>query len=113
MIVAFEQFARPLIYRLLGQAEPLRRQVSVVPTRKIPSKLGIEEFLRVKLGRVGGRIVATPLPRGAGSITTITEADGIIRIPNHVEGINETDMVSAELLRPLESVENTLSYNFV
>ena len=69
-------------------------------TRKIPSKLGVEEFLRVKLGKVGDRIVATSLPRGAGSITTITDADGIIRIPTHVEGIKEHDTVTAELLRP-------------
>ena len=52
--------------------------------------------------------MATSLPRGAGSITTITDADGIIRIPNHVEGIKEHDTVTAELLRPLSSIENTL-----
>jgi putative molybdopterin biosynthesis protein len=52
--------------------------------------------------------VATSLPRGAGSITTITDADGIIRIPNHMEGIKEHETVTAELLRPLSSIENTL-----
>jgi putative molybdopterin biosynthesis protein len=107
-IVAFEQFVRPLICRFLGIAEPVRQKIQVETTRKIPSKLGVEEFLRVKLGQVGDRIVATPLPRGAGSITTITEADGIIRIPNHVEGIREQEFVTAELLRPLDALENTL-----
>jgi putative molybdopterin biosynthesis protein len=80
----------------------------VEPTRKIASKLGVEEFVRVKLGEVNGRIVATPLPRGAGSITSITEADGIIRIPNHVEGINDQQPVAAELLRPLTAISNTI-----
>ncbi len=107
-IVAFEQFVRPLICRLLGRPEPEREQIPVETTRKIPSKLGVEEFLRVKLGQVGDRIVATPLPRGAGSITTLTEADGIIRIPNHMEGIKEHETVMAELLRPLSSVNNTI-----
>jgi putative molybdopterin biosynthesis protein len=107
-IIAFEQFVSPLIYRMLGQDEELRQTIRVEPTRKIASKLGIEEFLRVKLGQVGNRIVATPLPRGAGSITTITEADGIIRIPDYSEGIKDDDAVFAELLRPLHSIKNTI-----
>ena len=107
-IIAFEQFVQPLLYELLGQPHPQKETIAVQPTKKIASKLGVEEFLRVKLGEVGGRIVATPLPRGAGTITSITEADGIIRIPNHVEGINETESISAELLRPLASIRQTI-----
>jgi putative molybdopterin biosynthesis protein len=107
-IIAFEQFVRSLIYRMQGQPDKAQPTVQVELTRKIASKLGVEEFLRVKLGKVGNRIVATPLPRGAGSITSITEADGIIRIPNHIEGIKDQDVVTAELLRPLESIRNTI-----
>jgi len=107
-IIAFEQLVRPLILRQLGQPEDARASIPVEPTRKIPSKLGVEEFLRVKLGMVGGRVVATPLPRGAGCITSITDADGIIRIPNHMEGLKDKELVRAELLRPLHSIRNTL-----
>ena len=107
-IIAFEQFVRPLIHNMLGQPVQTRETVKVAPTRKIASKLGVEEFLRVKLGQVGEQIVATPLPRGAGSITSITEADGIIRIPNHVEGLKDHELATAELLRPLPSVRRTI-----
>ena len=107
-IVAFEQFVGPLISLMLEQPEKERTMVQVEPTRKIASKLGVEEFLRVKLGAVGNRIVAIPLPRGAGCITTITEADGIIRVPNHVEGLKPHEPVTAELLRPLSSINNTI-----
>ncbi|MEJ2099090.1 MAG: molybdopterin biosynthesis protein [Desulfobacterales bacterium] len=107
-IIAFEQFVQPLLYALLGLPEPERETVEVQPTKKIASKLGVEEFLRVKLGKVGDRIVATPLPRGAGTITSLTEADGIIRIPNHVEGINDNETVSAELLRSLPTIRRTI-----
>jgi putative molybdopterin biosynthesis protein len=107
-IIAFEQFVQPLLHAFLGQPGPQRETVEVQPTKKIASKLGVEEFLRVKLGEVGGRIVATPLPRGAGTITSITEADGIIRIPNHVEGINDNEIVSAELLRTLPAIRKTI-----
>jgi putative molybdopterin biosynthesis protein len=107
-IIALEQFVQPLIRRMLGAADETRRTVAVVPTRKIASKLGVEEFLRVKLGQVGENIVATPLPRGAGMITSITEADGIIRIPRQSEGIKDSDAVQAELLRPLSAIRNTI-----
>lgn len=108
MIVAFEQFVAPLIYRMLGQPEPRRRRIPVETTRKIPSKLGTEEFLRVKLGRVGDRVVATPLPRGAGSITTLTEADGILRVPTASEGLDAHETVETELLRPEWELDKTL-----
>ncbi len=107
-IIAFEQFVRPLIYSMLGQPDVEPQTAAVEPTRKVASKLGVEEFLRVKIGEVGGRLVATPLPRGAGCITSLTEADGIIRIPNRVEGIRDRESVTAELLRPLSAVKNTI-----
>jgi putative molybdopterin biosynthesis protein len=107
-IIVFEQLVRPLIAALLRQPEPSRETVAVVPTRKIASKLGLEEFVRVKLGEVGGHIVATPLPRGAGSITSITQADGFIRIPSDTEGIRENALVHAELLKPILEMRRTI-----
>ena len=107
-IVAFEQLAGPLLLRMQGRPPMDRDTVSVQPARKIASKLGVEEFLRVKIGAVDDRLVASQLPRGAGSITTITEADGIIRIPSHVEGVAEGETVTAELLRPLSAIRNTV-----
>ncbi len=107
-IIAFEQFVRPLILRMLGQPDEPRPTVTVEATRKIASKLGTEEFLRVKLGQVDERFIATPLPRGAGNITTLTEADGIIRVPNHIEGIKENEPVVCELLKPLCAIQSTI-----
>lgn len=107
-VIAFEQFVQPLLHQMLGQTDCERPSVPVKPTRKIASKLGVEEFLRVKLGQVGDRIVATPLPRGAGIITSITEADGIIRLPAQVDGLKDDEPVQAELLKPLKAVRNTV-----
>jgi len=107
-IMAFEKFAQPLICRMLGISEPRRPRVKVRTARKMASKLGMEEFVRVKLGRVQDTIVASALPRGAGSVTTLTEADGIIRIPNHVEGIKGGEFAEAELLKDLSEIENTV-----
>jgi putative molybdopterin biosynthesis protein len=107
-IMAFEQLVQPLLGDLLGRPEPRRPRDQVVLTRKTASRLGVEEFLRVKIGRVGSRLVATALPRGAGCITSITEADGIVRIPAHVEGLSDNTPVEAELLRSPEHISNTL-----
>ncbi|MBS3731282.1 MAG: molybdopterin biosynthesis protein [Desulfobacterales bacterium] len=107
-IMAFEQFVAPLIASMLGQEEMPEETTAARPARKIAGKLGMEQFVRVKLGRVGPQIVATPLPRGAGTITSITEADGIIRIPADKEGIRENESVRARLLKPRTSVENTI-----
>ncbi len=107
-IVAFEQFAGPLLLNMqkLPEKEPTKALVS--PARKITSKLGQEEFLRVKIGSVDGKLMSSQLPRGSGNITTLTEADGIIRIPANSEGISEKEQVQAQLLRPLSSIENTI-----
>jgi putative molybdopterin biosynthesis protein len=107
-IMAFEKFVQPLICRMLGIREPRPPKISVRTTRKIASKLGIEEFVRVKLGRVKDTIVASALPRGAGSVTTLTEADGIIRIPSHVEGIKAAELAETDLLKDLAEIENTV-----
>jgi putative molybdopterin biosynthesis protein len=107
-IIVFEQLVQPLLSALLGQPEAVRETVRVHPTRKIASKLGLEEFVRVKLGEVGGRIVATPLARAAGSITSITEADGILRISADTEGLAENEPVSAELFKPVSELRRTI-----
>jgi putative molybdopterin biosynthesis protein len=107
-IIAFEQFIRPLICHMLGTVEPERVKVKARTARKMVSKLGVDEFVRVKLGLVHDTMVASPLPRGAGSVTTLTEADGIMTIPSHVEGIQSGEIADVELLKDLEHIRNTV-----
>ncbi len=107
-IVAFEQFAGPLLVSMQGLYRPDREKALVTPGRKMASKLGQEEFVRVKIGSVDGRLIASQLPRGSGSITTLTRADGIIRIPADTEGIQEGVPVEAELIRPRTAIEKTI-----
>lgn len=107
-VISFEQFAMPVISGILGVIKKERQKLKVTPAQAIPSKLGLEEFLRVKLGRINDAIVAVPLPRGAGSITTLTQADGIIRIPETSEGIGNEEAVEAELIRTVKEIEGTL-----
>ena len=107
-IIAYEELVRPILFQSLHLMKPDRPKIKVLPTRKIPSKLGTEEFLRVKVGKVGEKFFATPLPRGSGVITSLTKADGIIRIPMLSEGLNENEITEVELLRPVEDILNTI-----
>ena len=70
--------------------------------------MGEDEFLRVKLGRVGEKMVATPVQRGAGVIMSLVRADGLVKIPRFSEGVDAGAEVAVELLRPLSEVENTI-----
>ena len=106
--LSFDQFAAPLLAGILGRRLPPRPLVAAQPAQKIPSKAGLEEFIRVTLGKVGDRIMATPLPRGAGTITSLVRADGLIRIPAGSEGVEAEKPVFTELLLPPEQLEQTL-----
>ncbi len=107
-IMAFEQFVRPLLYSFQGLPCPSFLEVEALLGRKMPSKLGLEEFVRVILGRVQGRLIAMPLQRGAGVITSLTRADGILQIPQDLEGHEVEETVRVRLLRPEEQLDHTL-----
>ncbi len=107
-IMAFEQFVRPLLYSLQGTQSPLFPTVSAVLGRKLPSKLGLEEFVRVILGRVDDILVAMPIQRGAGIITSLTRADGILQVPRELEGIDAGSSVEVRILRPEDQLDYTL-----
>lgn len=106
--ISFNEFARSFLYRLQGSITPKKQLVKVAVSRDIPSRLGLEEFIRVNIGRVGEGIVAIPLPRAAGSTTTLSRAEGIIRIPTFSEGIVAGEETEAELLVEPEAINNTI-----
>ena len=110
-VIVCQQVLRPLIAKFLGRAAEPPDTVRAVVPRKVPSKLGLEEFMRVTLGQVAERIVANPLGRGAGVITTMVKADGFLRIPQLSEGINAGEAVDVELLRPRAEIANTIVFS--
>jgi putative molybdopterin biosynthesis protein len=103
-----ELFLKPLVSRLLGLSLPLRPRLTATMTRKVLSPIGEDEYLRVKLGKVGDRVVATPLQRGAGVITSLVRADGLVRLPQHSEGVHAGATIEAELLRSQEEIFQTV-----
>jgi len=107
-VLSFEQFAAPIIAGLAGKRLAPRPTLTVYPAQNLPSKPGLTEFIRVTLGRVGDKIIATPLPRGAGTITSLVRADGLLVVPELSEGLEEDRPVSAELLVAPVDIDGTL-----
>jgi putative molybdopterin biosynthesis protein len=107
-IVIAREMLRPALEKFLGANAPGYPSLTAILPKKLASHLGLEEFIRVTLGRVGEKVVAVPLARGAGVITTMVHADGLMRIPSLVEGLNAGERIDIELLRPLGDIENTI-----
>lgn len=106
--MTFDIIVRPLLYRWQGQLPPEKPTMEAMLTRKVLSPMGEDEFLRVALGRVGDRIVATPLSSGAGVIMSLVKADGIVTIPRFSEGYHAGETVMVELLRSPRTIDNTI-----
>ena len=103
-----ELFVKPLVERMLGVPASVRSTAQATITRKTMSPMGEDEFLRVRLGRVGDKLVASPIMRGAGVIMSLVRADGIVKIPRFSEGLDAGAEVGVELLRPVESIDDTV-----
>jgi putative molybdopterin biosynthesis protein len=107
-IIAMEQFIIPLLARMQGIHVPPPVTVQALLAKDLPSPSGIEEFRRMIVGRIGDNFVAVPLKKGAGAITTLTKANGILRIKAASEGEMHGREVDIDLLVPLPQVERTL-----
>lgn len=107
-VLALQEFVRPLMANMAGSAPVEEERINAFMSRKSASRLGMEEFLRVKLGQVGERMVCLPAKRGASVISSLVEADGVVRVPAHSEGIETGEEVTVELLRPLADIRGNL-----
>lgn len=101
-------FVLPLIKRLLGIRGDSDKPIKAVLSRQVPSQLGVDEFLRVKLGSIGDKLIATPIGRGAGLIMSLVRADGLLQIPAKSEGYTAGSEVEIIPLKPMSSVHNTV-----
>lgn len=106
--LTFDLIARPLLASLEGTAPFRRPRARARLARKLASTMGVEDWVRVRLGRVGSTLVAAPLARGAGVLTSLVRADALLCVPASLEGHEAGEEIEAELLRPLEEIEQTV-----
>jgi len=92
-------FVEPLLAHWRGQPAHQPPTLQGTLTRKLTSHTGDEDYVRVVVGQVGGRTTVTPISRGAGVITSLVRADGIVRIPRFSEGEDAGATVTVHLYR--------------
>ena len=107
-ILVLETLLRPLV-ELWYHTRPAHSEtVRATLSKTIVSGLKYQEFVRVRMGKVGEHLVATPLNRGSGIVTSFMKADGILEIPQGTEGYSAGIQVDIHLLRSADSLNHTL-----
>jgi len=89
MVVA-EVFLAPFLARLGGETtfgERVQNKVSAKLSRNIESASGRDDFIRVRLIQKDGEWIAEPIFGKSGLISTLVEADGLLRIDRNTEGL--------------------------
>jgi len=109
-VITLNLFVRNLAYSLLGTHPVVPRHLEAILARPLSSRLGVQEYIRVKLGRVGNVMTATPAGRGAGAVMSLVQADGFLTIPANSEGLGAGAKVGVELLRDEDEIANTLVF---
>lgn len=103
-----EIFVEPLLARWLGRAGHRPVEVQAQLTRKVTSPSGDDDYMRVAVGQVGDRLLAAPLARGSGVITSLVRADGITIIPSGSQGLPSGAQVTVRLYRPQHELRHTI-----
>ena len=103
-----EIFVEPLLARWLGRAPAQPVEIEATLTRKVNSPAGDDDYMRVVAGRVGKKMLAAPVSRGAGVITSLVRADGIVILPIGVQGLEAGAKVKVRLYRKPHELEKTL-----
>ena len=107
-IIVVEQLLKPLIDHWLKVPAVPSQYAQASLTRPVVSGLKYQEFVRVRMGYVGDRLMASPLSRGSGVVSSFMKADGILEVPQGLEGFEAGAEVTVRLLSPLEKLRNTL-----
>lgn len=107
-ILVLDYVLRPVISYLTLREVYQEPQVDATVSRQIVSSLKYTEFIRVRLGKVNHKLVAVPLQRGAGVVSSFVKADGILTIPQNSEGYQAGQCAKVTLLKPLNEINKTL-----
>ena len=102
-------FIRELVYLMQAESAPNFKQIEAEVKRKVPSEIGLEEFLRVNLiNQAENKFTAVPLKRGSSAMESILKADGIMRISENKEGLHPGDRAPVILLKEKNRIKNDL-----
>ncbi len=105
-IFTFHEFVAPVIRQMAGRApESFSTELAELAVR-VNSEIGRMEFLLVRLletqphaeNESGKKLMAYPVGKGSGSVTTFSHADGFVRIGRHAELLEAGSQVQVQLI---------------
>jgi putative molybdopterin biosynthesis protein len=107
-ILVLEELVHPALNLILMKVDQEKPIAEAIVSRRLTSSLKYLEFIRARVGNVNGKMVAMPLNRGAGVVSSFVKADGIIEVPQNTEGFEAGEKVPVNLLRKMEDIDKTL-----
>jgi molybdopterin molybdotransferase len=99
MVVA-EVFLNPFLYGLSGIDDLGKKEHKFVEaelSRNVESASGRDDFIRVRLDKKDHKLIAEPVFGKSGLISTLVEADGLLRIDRNIEGLYKGETVKVML----------------
>lgn len=96
-LMVFDQLVAPYLRQLSGLPPQKREILRAMLTTKILSARGRRELIPVHLRRKGKGLLANPIRKGSGAITSLAEADGYISVPVEDEIVDEGAEVEVAL----------------
>ncbi|MBW1862899.1 MAG: molybdopterin molybdenumtransferase MoeA, partial [Deltaproteobacteria bacterium] len=71
-------------------------------SRNIESASGREDYIRVKLKKRGEKLMAEPIFGKSGLLSTLVEADGLLRVERNMEGLYQGQVVKVMVFNPVK-----------
>jgi molybdopterin molybdotransferase len=101
--ISFFVFVRKILGRMLGLDESIRNlTIRANLTRRVPSTIGMRNYVRVFVKKSGRSYIADPVRiAGAGILSSVTKANGLLVIPEDREGYEQGDEVEIVILRDI------------
>ena len=100
-MVAFEQFVRPAILKMMGVRNIFRKSLTALLTSSLKKKAGRMHFIKAVLEEKKGQFYATPLEgQGSGILSSMVMANSLIILPEDAEDAAKGSKVKVQ---PLDS----------
>lgn len=102
-----ELFVRDVLLARQKLPVPEPAPIDAALVKQVASTVGVEEYIRVSVGSIRGKTVAAPQARGAGLISSLTKAQGIIAVDEATTGLAAGSVVPVTplgIIRPADTI---------
>jgi molybdopterin molybdotransferase len=99
VMITFELFARPAILKMMGKKNLSKPSIEATLEGSVKNTDGRRIFARAAVRREGERYLARITgPQGSGILTSMSQANGLVIVPEDAEGVNDGDTVKVLML---------------